>query len=207
VTEVASLKHPRGYRAVYVDGELALKAHHRALETVGIRTGVTLGSDDLRDALAAAREQDAYRIAVDMLARRDRTEAELARLLKSREFPQPTVATVLDRLRDKGLIDDRRYAEEYVRTQSERRGLGPAALRAKLVKLGIASDTIDEALAAWLPEDKQREIAEKVARSRLPRLRRSQGDDARPRLYAFVIRRGFDHDLAMQVLDDCLGDE
>ena len=190
-----------------MDGELALTAHYRALERAGIRPGVTLGSDDLRDALAAAREQDAYRIAVDVLAGRDRTEAELVRLLESREFPQPTVATVLGRLRDKGLIDDRRYAEGYVRTQSERRGLGPAALRARLVGLGVASETIDEALAAWLPEDKQREIIEKVARKRLPRLRRSQGDNARPRLYAFIVRRGFDHDLAMQVLDGCLGGE
>ena len=164
-------------------------------------------SDELERTLVAAQEQDAYRQALSVIAGRDRTEQELRRRLSSRKFPQPIIATVLDRLREKGLINDRRYAREYVRTQSARRGLGPAALRAKLVQLGMASSIVDEALAQELPEEEQESIAKAMARKRLLRLRRSGSEDVRTRLYPFILRRGFGHDIAARAVDSVLGED
>ncbi len=207
MTAVEKLKSPRGYRAVYVDGDLVLQAHYRCVEVAGLRPGATFSSDELESTITAAQEDDAYRQAIEVLAGRDRTQTELARRLARRKFPQPIIATVLDRLRNKGLIDDHRYARQYVRTISERRGSGPAALRAKLARLGVASSAIDDALKAELPGDAQLEVAMRVARRRLPRLRRFEGEEARSRLYSFIIRRGFDYDTATQVISELLDDE
>ena len=192
---------------MYVDDDLALEAHYRVVDAAGLKQGATLSSEELADTLARVREHDGYRQALDMLSGRERTETEVARKLTMRGLPQPTVATVLDRLRNKGLIDDRRYAAEYVRTVSERRQMGPATLRAKLIGLGIASSTVDEALAEELPEERQRAIVERLAHRRLPRLRRSKGDDAKPSLYSYIIRRGFDYDIAPLVLDEIPDDD
>ena len=110
VTEVAARPHPRHHCAVYVDGELALTAHRESVALAGLRPGRQLTKEELEQALTAAQEADAIRQALDALTGRDRTETELRRRLASREFPQPVIATVLDRLRTQGLIDDRRYA-------------------------------------------------------------------------------------------------
>ena len=201
------MKRPRGYCAVYVEGSLALTAHQQVVASLGLRAGETFGSEQLAAAIVAAQEQEALRWALRRLSPRDRTEQELRRGLTRQGFPQPVIATVLDRLRDKGLIDDRRYAREYMRIQSARRGVGPAALRAKLVQLGVASSVIDEALALEMPEDRQRDIAEMVARKRIPRLRQAAPEDRRARLYAAVIRRGFDDEVAAHVVDKLLADE
>lgn len=207
ITQVEPVKRPRGYRAVYVDGSLALTAHREVVASVGLRLGRELGSRELEEAIVAAREHEALQWALRTLAARDRTEEELRRGLVRQEFPQPIVATVLDRLREKGLIDDCRYAREYVRTQSARRGLGPMALRAKLEKLGVASSVADEALAVEMPEERQRDIAETLARKRMPRLGGGQGADHRARLYASIARRGFDDDVTAHVVEKLLGDE
>ncbi len=177
------------------------------MDAAGLRPGATFSAEDLKSTLTAAQESDATRQALGMLAGRDRTEMELARKLTRSKFPQPIIATVLDRLRDKGLIDDHRYARDFVRTQSERRGSGPAALRAKLARRGIPSSAIDDALTAELPGDSQLEVARRVAQSQLPRLRRYEGEEARSRLYSFIIRRGFDYDIATEVLNELLEDE
>jgi regulatory protein len=166
-----------------------------------------LDTEALDEAIVAAKEQEALDWALRRLTGRDRTEEELRRGLAQRKFPQPIIATALDRLREKGLIDDRRYARDYVRTQGERRGVGPAALRAKLVQLGVASSVVDEALAVEMPDERQRDIAETVARKRLPRLRTGEGDSRRSRLYAAIVRRGFDDDVAAYVVDKLLEDE
>ena len=112
----------------------------------------------------------------------------------------------LERLRTQGLLDDRRYAREYVRTQSTRRGLGPAALRARLAQLGVESGLVEETLTDELPDHAQESIALTLARKRLSHLQRSQEKDSRPRLWRFLVQRGFDHDLSARVVDRVLLD-
>ncbi|MGQ9732054.1 MAG: regulatory protein RecX [Candidatus Zipacnadales bacterium] len=209
ITKVKMLKRPRGYCAVYIDGKLTLKASRAAVEAAGLQLGKKLDDSGLKQALEAAQQADAFNQALALLASRDRTQAELQRRLSAQQFPQSIVATVLDRLRDKGLIDDRRYARDYVRvrTQSERRGLGPCALRSKLSQLGITSSVIDEVLTEELPEEAEIALAEAIARKHLRRLGRYEGQDVRARLYTFIARRGFDHEVTMRTLDSVLGED
>jgi len=201
ITQVERLKRPRGYSAVYVDGELVLEAPTRIVAGLGLWTGRVMCVEELRRALRTGREEDALALALKALAACERTETELRRQLARREFPQPIVATVLDRLREKGLIDDHRYAREYVRTQGARRGLGPGALRARLVQLGVAPSPVDEALVEEMSEESQKALAEAAARKRLRQLRRLTAEEARSRVYAFLLRRGFDGEIAVEVLE------
>jgi regulatory protein len=207
ITQVEALKRPRGYCAVFVDGDEALRAHRESVAAAGLRTGDRLDTQTLAQRIDAAQEADALRQALDALAGRDRTVTELRRRLSARKLPQPIIATVLERLREKGLLDDRRYAREYVRTQGARRGLGPGALRAKLAHLGMASSIVDEALAEELPDGRQESIAQTLAQKRLARLRSADPQDVRPRLYQFLLRRGFEPDLAARVVDGVLTDD
>jgi len=204
ITQVESLRKPRGYCAVYVDGDEALRVHRDSVAAAGLRPGDRLDPDALERKLDAAQEAEAYRHALDALAGRDRTVTELRRRLAARKLPQPIIATVLERLRDQGLLDDRRYAREYVQRQGARRGLGPAALRAKLAQLGMAPSLVDEALSEELPDGRQESIAQALARQRLSRLRSTDRRDLRPRLYQFVVRRGFDPDLAARAVETVL---
>ena len=151
ITQVEPVKRPRGYCAVYVDGSLALTAHQQVVASLGLRAGETFGSEQLAAAIVAAQEQEALRWALRRLSPRDRTEQELRRGLTRQGFPQPVIATVLDRLRDKGLIDDRRYAREYMRIQSARRRFGTAAQRAKNLQLGFDSKVIDKEIELDMP--------------------------------------------------------
>jgi regulatory protein len=206
VTAIEPVKRPRGYRAVYVDGELVVTSHPDSLAAVGLRPGKEFDADALAGAVAGAQEADALRQALESLAGRDRTETELRRALSRRRFPQPIIDTVLERLRSKGLIDDRRYAREYVRIQGAGRGWGPAALRGKLEQVGMAPSPVEEALAEELPAEDQEAVALRIARRWLGR---RSGEDARrtrPRLYAFILRRGFDEELAARTMHRLLGD-
>lgn len=206
ITEVKALQRPRGYCAVWVDGSLVLRAHRRSVEMAGLTPGRRLDAEELKEKVTAAQQADALRQAVESLAIRDRSETELRRMLTRRQFPQPIIATVLERLRNQGLINDRRYAREYVRTQGGRRGIGPAALRARLARRGVAPEVVDEALSDELPDETQESIALTLARKQLSRLRTAHKTDNRPRLYEFLVRRGFDDELAARVVEHLLDD-
>jgi regulatory protein len=87
-------------------------------------------------------------VALALLARRDHTAGELRQKLRVRGFTPDEIEEILPRLRDTGLVDDRRTARLLLERETAGRGTGPALLRAKLIAKGVAPGTIDECLGA-----------------------------------------------------------
>ena len=69
------------------------------------------------EALAPVRRR-----ALRLLDQRPRSEHELRERLVKAEFPAPLVDEVLASLRASSLLDDRRFAHEWVRQRAKRRG-------------------------------------------------------------------------------------
>ena len=84
--------------------------------------------------------------ALDLLARREHSRLELRRKLLARSHAQAIADEVLDRLQRERLLDEARFAEQFVRSRTGR-GQGPAKIRAQLLQRGIGESLIDQALA------------------------------------------------------------
>ena len=82
-----------------------------------------------------------------MIARREYCSGELARELAGRGYGADVVRATLDELVEQRYVDDRRYAESFVRSRSQR-GHGPRRLRLDMEAAGLPADLVDEALAA-----------------------------------------------------------
>jgi regulatory protein len=93
-------------------------------------------------------DRDAARAAaVALLARRDFASTELARKLLEQGFDAGLVAEVVTELVDGRVLQDARYAENYVTYHADR-GQGPVRIGADLKGLGLDAETIDAALSA-----------------------------------------------------------
>src|SRR5215218_7593186 len=119
--------------------------------------------------------QEAFERALEALARKERTSAELTAWLAERGFGADEVDAALARLIEAGAIDDERFARRFAEDKRELRGWGPERIRGALAERGLAPALIDAARSgARLPG---------AARLRLrPRLRRGQGRRAPRRL-------------------------
>ena len=95
----------------------------------------------LGEPLRACRKQ-----ALDLLARREHSRLELRRKLLARSHAQDLVDEALDRLQRERLLDEARFAEQFVRSRAGR-GQGPAKMRAQLLERGVGESLIDAALA------------------------------------------------------------
>ena len=89
---------------------------------------------------------DARGVAVALLARRDYATAELRAALRARAFADETLDETLAALRREGVLDDARFAENYVSYQAAR-GQGPVRIAAALRQRGLDDALIDAALA------------------------------------------------------------
>ena len=90
--------------------------------------------------------------AMNWLARREYSLAELRTRLAERDFPPDVVAATVAELAADGLVSDERFAEALVAVRV-RKGQGPVRIRTELKRRGISRDlirlNIDEAGLEW----------------------------------------------------------
>jgi regulatory protein len=185
-----------GVVAVTVDGEP--DSHVVPLELViehGLHEGAQFAADDWVRIRRQAGQRLAVRRALELLARKHRTEAELHSAL-GRRFHADEVAHAVARMRELGYLDDHAWASTYVASgRSQLRGA--ALLRQELTQHGVPGDMA----ARVLEEHDDLEAALAAARRRLTALGRLDEQQIRRRLYDFLRRRGFDHSIARVVLE------
>jgi regulatory protein len=85
--------------------------------------------------------------AIALLARRDLSSDELRGKLQAKAFDAATAAAVVADLAQRGVVNDERYAQNYVAYHSER-GHGPVRIAAELRRRGFAAAVVDAALAS-----------------------------------------------------------
>jgi regulatory protein len=158
----------------------------------------SIDTSDPRAVVTAAR-----RIAMDRLAERERSEAELLAALTRRNIPADVAGGVIQRLAEEGFVDDDRFARAWVAARQRSRGLAPRALRRELEGKGVARDLIDGALAE-LDADSQAQAAfrlvEKKARSMTALPREVQVR----RLMGLLARKGYSPDVAFTAVQAVL---
>ena len=137
-------------------------------------------------------EDRAFERALRALNRRERTTAELAAWLAQRGFTPATVDAVLDRLTETGGLDDARFARIYAEDKRELAGWGAERIRTELHARGVAPGLIDAALRAVTPEGEAERATALLAKRGAP----LDGDAARARALAFLLRRGYPSEVA-----------
>lgn len=93
--------------------------------------------------------------ALELLTRRDYAQRELIQKLKAKGHPLHEIELVIHRLAETGLINEKRFTENYIRKQASK-GQGPQSILIKLKAYGITDETIAELLKitdnAWFSE-------------------------------------------------------
>ncbi len=102
------------------------------------------GGED-RKTGAGGRKRSARALAMDLLARREHSLAELRTKLAARAFSPEEIEEALARLVSEGLADNSRFVGAFIASRI-RKGQGPIRIRAELLERGIDGDSIARAL-------------------------------------------------------------
>ena len=159
--------------------------------------GAAAGEERTRDP-EACREA-----ALKLLERSRRTRADLVRRLRDRGFAAEVVEPILDRLAGVGLVDDAEYARAFLAERWGRRAAGRRRLEQDLRQRGVGREDIERAFARFEDEPGPADEVRLARRVAAQAERRYAGVDPRvrrQRLYALLVRRGFDGDVIEQAL-------
>jgi len=144
--------------------------------------------------------QSAYQRALGRLARRDHSVAELRRALAARGHDEPEVEAALARLVRERYLDDASYAERFARSRMAHHGHGRALVRQGLRQRGIGRAQAETGLRSALAEVDERALLDSLARRYWRTHLRVEPARRLPRLWAFLLRRGFPQGLVRERL-------
>lgn len=147
-------------------------------------------------------EQRAKNILLHQLARSMKSRHQLATVLTKREIPEEIALRVLDRFEEAQLIDDKVFAEAFVRSRIAA-GKAASVIRRELKTKGIAPNLIQEATQD-ISLEQEAELAQQLAYQRAARLQNLEPEVAKRRLLGFLLRRGFSQQLAFQAVRKAL---
>jgi regulatory protein len=106
---------------------------------------------------------------------------------------------VLDRFTEVGLVDDAAFAEAWVTSRHNGRGLARRALSAELRRRGVDDELIRGAVDT-VSDDDEATAAAALVRRKLPAMARLDRGTATRRLVGMLARKGFAPGLAMRVV-------
>ena len=153
--------------------------------------------DLLLDALRGEDERvRATEKALDLLSRSEHSVKMLRMKLQKRGFSRPLVEEILEKMEDKGYINNRRFAELFLEAKRRKRKEGRGKLRSRLLEKGISDETIDELLSE-MGDEEEVEALERAGESLL--IKRGM---TKEKFYAGLLRRGFESRLVRRYVED-----
>jgi len=191
--------------SVFVDGEFALGVHAEVAASAGLRVGQGVRIADLRELAAAEEKRWIRESALRLLGYRARSRTELRQRLERKGYEPELIEETLDLLARGGMIDDADFSRAWVRARTGARPMGPGRIAAELRQKGVEREVIREALEP-LDSETEQGLALKVARQKAEQFRGEDARDARRKIAAALMRRGFSWSACAAALDAVLAD-
>ncbi|HIC89064.1 MAG TPA: hypothetical protein EYP04_06645, partial [Anaerolineae bacterium] len=136
---------------VYLDGHYAFSL--AAVDAARLKHGQVLTDEEIARLRAADEVQTAYEQALRFLRYRPRSQTEIRRHLGKKGVSDSVIAAVMERLIERGYVDDLEFARFWVRERETFRPRSPYALRHELRMRGVDDAIISQVLAELDPED------------------------------------------------------
>ncbi len=135
-----------------------------------------------------------------LAARSEKSSGDALRLMQRWGVAEAERQGVLQKLINDRFIDDRRYAEAYVREKSRLAGWGARKIAMQLRTKGIAQDVIKEALTQLDADDVQQRLGDKLRR-KLKTIKASSEYELRGKLFRYALSQGYDYEQVAEAVD------
>ena len=142
----------------------------------------------------------ALQYAVKLLSARPYSERKLREKLLERQYEAQDVREALERLRRERLINDRKYAEEFVRARMQARPRAGSRMISDLLARGIPLTLAKEVVAEVMPKTDEIPLAREFVRRKQAQYAGLDDDTRWRRLAGMLARRGFSYDTIREVL-------
>lgn len=188
ITAIKQQERLKSRYSIYVDEVYACSLSADALLDAKIHTGQQLDTQQLKKLKDLSADDKAYGLALSYVARRMRSRWEVSDYFRRKGYEDALAERLLDKLSSLGLLDDRKFAEAWVRNRRLLKSVSRRRLQQELRQKHVEDDIIQEVLAADETDD-QATLKELIEQKR--KITRYQDDQ---KLMRYLVGQGFSYE-------------
>lgn len=187
--------------AIHVDGEYRFAVDPSLVLEEQLFVGKTVSEEELASYQLSAQEAKLVHLSLALIARRPRTKVELERYLIARlnqegmpqEQSYDLVKKIIERLTDKGYIDDRAFSKLYIDSLIKSKYYSPLQIKQKLLQKGIELELANELLSEKYKKVQVDNVIVDLIKKQSRRIKALSKDDKdyTLRLKKYLIKKGF----------------
>jgi len=151
-------------------------------------------SSEAKRALNVEKPDRLFARAIKLLAAKSRSESEIRERLAEGADANMVDECIL-RLKERGWIDDAKFAAGYARHRAGSKGIGRARIARELAVRGVARAAIEQALRAVFEEVNEETLIDRAIEKRMRKLTTPLDRNAVKRLFDHLARLGFEREL------------
>lgn len=190
---------------VFLNGSFAFGLPALVAVQESLRVGDELSDDQIARLRALDEQTKAVNAAMNLLARRPRSEREIRDRLKQKGYPPETIDAAIAKLEGWRYLDDEAFARYWVENREANKPRGRRLLEQELRLKGVDRETIRQMIDETDLDEASAALS--IGRNRLRTYGKLEPEVARRRLGAFLVRRGYGYDVVKPVLDQLFGEQ
>ena len=159
--KLKSKNNPNVFICSTDNGEFEL--HSDVIVKLGIKIG-DIEEEKFFESVQESSEIIAFNLATKYISSKLKTEQQIKDYLYKKNYHKQTVEAVVNKLKDYKIIDDKNYAETYIRSKPN---FSKNKLKQKLFASGVKSQIMDESLTEVDDLESSKKNAEKYLRNKV----------------------------------------
>ncbi|MDR2523993.1 MAG: RecX family transcriptional regulator [Candidatus Nomurabacteria bacterium] len=187
ISKIIPAVKTEGRYNIFVDENFSFSLDEVQLVRLGLKKGDEISEERLNELRNESDFGKNYIRAVDLISRRLRSEREIRDYGWRKKWSRENTEKVIARLRERGYLDDEKFAASFVRSRATLREFSARKMKLELRRKGIAPETIEKVLSASDDFDEVRSLQKLIAK------KRDKYDDER-KFIAYLARQGFAYD-------------
>lgn len=198
-------QHPEltSHHVIHFNNKHSLVIPSVLIDNFGLCSGLSIESHIIEKLVAADEAMRAKNNALSVLKENIYSKTQMAKHLESEGFTDNTIQQIVIELIQSGHIKDREFAVKWVQRRQKTNPRGITLLKQELIDKGVDRDTVEEVLSK-LNEKDETDLVLQIAEKRSKAYKGLPIQTARRRLHAYLVRRGFDSNTILEVMEQVL---
>jgi regulatory protein len=193
ITKIEEQKKKKNRVNIYIDGEFSSGLYKDTILKYHLYEGKEITKSELSEIQQFEILQDAKEKALNYLSYRTRSKKEIKNYLYKKNFEEEIIYNIINDFENSGLIDDKTFAEMWVKDRSKRNPKGNLILRKELIEKGISEEIINSVLKNINEKENAKRAASKALKKYINK------NNFKEKILSYLSRRGFPYYLSKEI--------
>lgn len=206
VTKIETQKRNKEKVNIYVDNKYLFSLTLNGLLASHLKEGLEITDSQIEELKIEDEPKLAFQHALNIISYSMKTEFELVKKLREKEFSEPAIEQAVQKLKGYKYIDDDIYVTMYIKTKAIPNNWGEQKIISKLLQKGVDINLIKQKIEELYSYDEKKNAITKVAEKYVEKLPIDEDIlKKKQKLYRYLAGKGYSYELISSTVSSILG--